>query len=55
MWDSLDKPATLYIANLDDEARALEIAKEIVAKTGGVIIVKRWDGTEIETVSQTKQ
>lgn len=55
MSKSLEKPTIVYISDPVDEARVIDIAKEISAKTGGTITVKRSDGSLVQTVSQTKQ
>jgi hypothetical protein len=45
----------VYISDPVDEARVIVIAKEISAKTGGAITIKRADGSLIQTISHTKQ
>jgi hypothetical protein len=52
--DPPEKPAVIFFFDLDDEAEALRLAKEIAKKTGRLITVKKSDGTEIETVSPTR-
>lgn len=54
MDDPPQKPATIYFFDLDDEDRALDLAKNIATKTGRLITVKRVDGAEIDTVFPTK-
>jgi hypothetical protein len=55
MQDAPEKPTVVYISNPDDEDRVIKIAKEIAEKTGGTIIIKRSDGSVIETICLTRQ
>ena len=45
---------TIFILDLGDEAKAIELAKEIAAKTGSAVTVRRSDGTKVATVVPTK-
>jgi fructoselysine-6-P-deglycase FrlB-like protein len=49
-----EKRTVVFFFNLDDEAEALRLAKEIAQKTGRLIAVKKSDGTDIETVFPTR-
>ena len=44
---------TIFILDLDDEAKAIKLAKEIAAKTGSAVTVRRSDGTKVATVVPT--
>ena len=50
MDDSRGRPATIFVYDLANEAKALRIAQSIAAKTGRVISVRRPGGDLIETV-----
>jgi len=54
----MDEPfgrlTTVFVLDLDNEAEALKLAKEIAAKTGRAITVRHPDGVEIKTVFPTR-
>jgi hypothetical protein len=51
---SAERLPKLFFLDLDDEAKAIKLAREIAAKTGSAVTVRRSDGTKIETVVPTK-
>jgi hypothetical protein len=50
----LKKPIIVFFFNVDDEAKALRLARQIAAKNGRLITVKKPDGSEIEAAFPTR-
>ena len=46
---------TIIVPDPADEAKTLEVAKQIAAKTGRTVIVQDSDGAEIDTFIPTKR
>ena len=53
MDDLIDRPASVFFFDLESEADALQLAKEMAVKIGRRIVVRRPDGSEAETVYPT--
>jgi hypothetical protein len=50
-----DTSPALYVFELKNEADAIEVAKEIAARTGYTVVVRNADGIKIETVAPVLQ
>ena len=48
------QPASIFFFDLESEADALHLAKQMAVKIGRQIIVRRADGSVVETVYPTK-